>query len=60
MQIKPSLIPQEVRRVVETLEGTGYEAYIVGGCVRDLPQELRADGPGAREFRRHRRVAHAR
>ena len=30
------------------------------GRVRDLPQELRADGPGARKFRRHRRVAHAR
>ncbi len=36
MEIKPSLIPQEVRRVTDTLEGAGYEAYIVGGCVRDL------------------------
>jgi len=36
MQLKPSLIPEEVRGVVETLEGAGHEAYIVGGCVRDL------------------------
>lgn len=36
MHIKPSLIPDEVRRVVDTLDRAGYEAYIVGGCVRDL------------------------
>lgn len=36
MQLKPSLIPTEVRGVVETLEQAGHEAYIVGGCVRDL------------------------
>lgn len=36
MQLKPSLIPQEVRGVVEKLEQAGHEAYIVGGCVRDL------------------------
>jgi poly(A) polymerase/tRNA nucleotidyltransferase (CCA-adding enzyme) len=29
-------IPLEVRTVADTLEGAGYEAYIVGGCVRDL------------------------
>lgn len=29
-------IPQEVREVAEVLEGAGYEAYLVGGCVRDL------------------------
>ncbi|MDB5225674.1 MAG: polynucleotide adenylyltransferase [Candidatus Adlerbacteria bacterium] len=36
MELKPSLIPTEVRQVVEGLEGAGHEAYIVGGCVRDL------------------------
>jgi len=36
MEIKPSQIPQEVKSVVETLERAGHEAYIVGGCVRDL------------------------
>ena len=29
-------IPREVAEVAETLENAGYEAYIVGGCVRDL------------------------
>lgn len=28
-------IPPSVRRVLETLEGAGYEAWCVGGCVRD-------------------------
>ncbi|MDA8596776.1 HD domain-containing protein [Candidatus Pacebacteria bacterium] len=29
-------IPQEVQEVAETLEKAGYDAYLVGGCVRDL------------------------
>jgi poly(A) polymerase/tRNA nucleotidyltransferase (CCA-adding enzyme) len=29
-------IPLEVRQVAETLENAGFEAYLVGGCVRDL------------------------
>lgn len=29
-------IPSEVSRVTETLEKAGFEAYLVGGCVRDL------------------------
>ena len=29
------MIPQEVCAVLETLERAGYEAYAVGGCVRD-------------------------
>lgn len=29
-------IPKEVREVVKDLERGGYEAFIVGGCVRDL------------------------
>jgi poly(A) polymerase/tRNA nucleotidyltransferase (CCA-adding enzyme) len=31
-----SPIPREVIRTVETLEKGGFEAYLVGGCVRDL------------------------
>jgi len=31
-----SPIPAEVTYVAETLEKAGFEAYIVGGCVRDL------------------------
>lgn len=29
-------IPAEVKEVAETLETAGFEAYLVGGCVRDL------------------------
>lgn len=29
-------IPKEVSRVTETLDNAGFEAYLVGGCVRDL------------------------
>jgi tRNA nucleotidyltransferase/poly(A) polymerase len=29
-------IPHEVRQVADGLRGAGYEAYLVGGCVRDL------------------------
>ncbi len=28
-------LPQPVRNIIETLESRGYEAYAVGGCVRD-------------------------
>lgn len=36
MQLAPSLIPPEVSHVTAALEGAGYEAWVVGGCVRDL------------------------
>ncbi len=29
-------IPNEVQHVADTLESRGFEAYLVGGCVRDL------------------------
>lgn len=29
-------IPQNITRVLDMLEDAGYEAYVVGGCVRDL------------------------
>jgi tRNA nucleotidyltransferase (CCA-adding enzyme) len=29
-------VPKEVSHVTETLENAGFEAYLVGGCVRDL------------------------
>ncbi len=29
-------IPKEVSRVTETIQNAGFEAYLVGGCVRDL------------------------
>lgn len=34
--IDSSKIPEYVTRVTKTLEQAGFEAYIVGGCVRDL------------------------
>ncbi len=30
------IIPKEVSRVTEMLENAGFEAFLVGGCVRDL------------------------
>lgn len=36
MELKPSQIPQEVLRVTEGLQKAGFEAWVVGGCVRDL------------------------
>jgi putative nucleotidyltransferase with HDIG domain len=36
MHISLINIPMEVRRVAETLENNGFEAYLVGGCTRDL------------------------
>ena len=29
-------VPEEVRSIAETLEKAGFEAYLVGGCVRDV------------------------
>jgi poly(A) polymerase/tRNA nucleotidyltransferase (CCA-adding enzyme) len=36
MQIQSSDIPQEVKDVAKTLENKGFQAYLVGGCTRDL------------------------
>src|ERR1035437_653713 len=37
--INNSKIPEYVTRVTETLEKTKFEAFLVGGCVRDLIME---------------------
>ncbi len=29
------VIPQDAQRILDLLEGAGYEAFVVGGCVRD-------------------------
>jgi tRNA nucleotidyltransferase (CCA-adding enzyme) len=31
-----STIPQEITAIIETLEKAGFQAYLVGGCARDL------------------------
>ncbi len=36
MKLTDAQIPQEVLTVLSTLKNGGFEAYIVGGCVRDL------------------------
>ncbi len=36
MQLSASQLPEEVSRITSTLEGGGFEAWVVGGCVRDL------------------------
>ncbi len=36
MHLSEDQIPQAVLRVSQTLQEAGYEAWIVGGCVRDL------------------------
>ena len=30
------MIPQEIQAVLRRLEGAGHQAYVVGGCVRDM------------------------
>lgn len=39
MKISHARIPDEVKEVANTLENAGFEAYLVGGCVRDLLRE---------------------
>jgi tRNA nucleotidyltransferase (CCA-adding enzyme) len=36
MQIAPSQMPHEVLNVTKALEKAGFEAWVVGGCVRDI------------------------
>ena len=33
-------IPKEVKKIIEQLKEKGFDAYIVGGCVRDLLREV--------------------
>ena len=34
--LSPKMISRDARKVVEVLQENGYEAYVVGGSVRDL------------------------
>jgi poly(A) polymerase/tRNA nucleotidyltransferase (CCA-adding enzyme) len=36
MQLRPDQMPGEVLAVIEALEKGGFEAWVVGGCIRDL------------------------
>lgn len=39
--IDPALVDERAKNVVTTLQQAGYEAYVVGGAVRDLLLGLR-------------------
>jgi len=51
-------IPEGANKVIEGLEAAGYEAYIVGGCVRDS-EESRGTGisPHLPDLSRSRRYS---
>lgn len=36
MKKPPFIVPEEVSKVTKSLENAGFEAYLVGGCVRNL------------------------
>ena len=40
MKLSHARIPDEVLQVAETLETAGFEAYLVGGCVRDIVRNV--------------------
>lgn len=40
--LSPKMISRDARKVVEVLQDAGYEAYVVGGAVRDLLLGLKA------------------
>ncbi|MBZ9569914.1 HD domain-containing protein [Patescibacteria group bacterium] len=42
-------IPREVKFVIKKLKENGFEAYIVGGCVRDFLLALRSENEGGRK-----------
>ena len=73
-QLDPSVLSANAMTVVEALREAGYDAYLVGGCVRDLllgatpkdfdvatdatPEEVKAIFPRARLVGRRFRIAH--
>lgn len=40
--LSPKMISRDARKVVEVLQDAGYQAYVVGGAVRDLLLGLKA------------------
>ena len=74
--ISPGRIDAKVSQILARLNGAGFEAYLVGGCVRDLllgrapkdfdvatsarPDEVRALFPRSRLIGRRFRLAHVR
>ncbi|MYE13798.1 MAG: polynucleotide adenylyltransferase PcnB [Gammaproteobacteria bacterium] len=74
--LREAMVSANAVTVVETLRSAGYQAYLVGGCVRDLllggtpkdfdvatdatPQEVKTVFPRARLIGRRFRIAHVR
>ncbi|MFW5816507.1 MAG: polynucleotide adenylyltransferase PcnB, partial [Wenzhouxiangella sp.] len=74
--IQPRLISANALKVIERLQGAGFQAYLVGGCIRDLllgarpkdfdvatsatPEEIRELFRNARLIGRRFRLAHVR
>jgi tRNA nucleotidyltransferase (CCA-adding enzyme) len=44
-------IPKEVQSIIEELENKDFEAYIVGGCVRDFLLARRSEEEGGRKIK---------
>lgn len=73
-KIDPALVDERAKNVVTTLQQAGYEAYVVGGAVRDLllglrpkdfdvatnatPEQVRAEFRNARVIGRRFKLAH--
>ena len=30
------VLPEKVHKIIDTIEAAGYEAFAVGGCIRDM------------------------
>ncbi|MGB2762696.1 MAG: HD domain-containing protein [Minisyncoccales bacterium] len=43
------VIPKEIQSIIGRLQKSGFEAYLVGGCVRDLLRARQSLGEGGRE-----------
>ena len=44
-------IPKPIIEIIQKLEAAGFEAFVVGGCVRDLVDGCRAEGLGCDDER---------
>lgn len=42
-------IPEEIKSIIKELENKGFEAYIVGGCVRDFLLAHRSESEGGKD-----------
>lgn len=50
MEKPEDILPENVKKIIETLQTHGYEAYAVGGCVRDSVLGLNSSRLGYYNF----------